>query len=184
MIKKKAIFFDRDGVLNKAIIKDKKPNVIIHCAGLVGGIQANILKPYSFLSVNLGMGLNIVECAIENKIEWIANPSDEALAKLYKNASLFLFPSRYEGFGWPPLEAQSYAIPVVCSDAASLPEVVKNSALTANAEDITTLSNHCLEILLQKELADDLRAKGLENIKRFSKENFQKELQEIYAHYH
>lgn len=62
-----------DKVLLNQFIKDKKPNVIIHCAGLVGGIQANILKPYSFLSVNLEMGLNIVECAIENKIEKLIN---------------------------------------------------------------------------------------------------------------
>ena len=54
-------------------IKIKKPNVIIHCAGLVGGIQANILKPFSYLSVNLEIGLNIVQCAIENKIEKLIN---------------------------------------------------------------------------------------------------------------
>jgi len=58
--------------LNK-YIKEIKPDGIIHCAGLVGGIQANILKQYSFLSLNLEMGLNIVQCAIENKIEKFIN---------------------------------------------------------------------------------------------------------------
>lgn len=54
-------------------IKEFKPDVIIHCAGLVGGIQANILKPFSFLNLNLEMGLNIVQCAIENKIKKFIN---------------------------------------------------------------------------------------------------------------
>lgn len=62
-----------DKVRLNNFIKKNRPNVIIHCAGLVGGIQANILRPYSFLRVNLEMGLNIVECAIENKIEKLIN---------------------------------------------------------------------------------------------------------------
>ena len=54
-------------------IKTTNPNVIIHCAGEVGGIQANIKNPYSFLNLNLEMGLNIVQCAINNGIEKLIN---------------------------------------------------------------------------------------------------------------
>tara|TARA_B110000483_G_scaffold28021_2_gene33974 strand:- start:222 stop:1139 length:918 start_codon:yes stop_codon:yes gene_type:complete len=62
-----------DKVSLNQFIKDKKPNVIIHCAGLVGGIHANIKNPYSFLNINLEMGLNIVQCAIDNGIEKFIN---------------------------------------------------------------------------------------------------------------
>ena len=49
-------------------LSENKPNIIIHCAGLVGGIQANIEKPYSFLSKNLIMGSNLIEAAVFNRI--------------------------------------------------------------------------------------------------------------------
>ena len=57
----------------KIYIREKKPDIIIHCAGLVGGIQANIERPYSFLSHNLIMGSNIIEAAISNKIVKLIN---------------------------------------------------------------------------------------------------------------
>ena len=70
----------------------------------------------------------------------VIDPGDDELIGLYRGASLFLFPSLYEGFGWPPLEAMACGCPVVCSTEGSLPEVVGDAALTAPAADEAALA--------------------------------------------
>ena len=68
--------FEMD-LLNNASVKENllkyNPEVVIHCAGLVGGIQANIEKPFSFLSINMQMGLNLINVSIELKIKRLIN---------------------------------------------------------------------------------------------------------------
>jgi glycosyltransferase involved in cell wall biosynthesis len=92
----------------------------------------------------------------------------EQLPLLFAGARLFAFPSLYEGFGLPVLEAMASGIPVVCSDSSSLPEVVGDVALMVTAEDIYGLSQ-----LLERGLQDDIwraqaREQGLERAKGFS----------------
>ncbi|PIX62673.1 hypothetical protein CO057_01610 [Candidatus Uhrbacteria bacterium CG_4_9_14_0_2_um_filter_41_50] len=72
-------------------------------------------------------------------VRFIDLPSDEEIAALYKNAALFIFPSRIEGFGIPPLEAMSYKTPVVAARTSSLPEVLQESAHFFEPDDIETL---------------------------------------------
>lgn len=93
---------------------------------------------------------------------------DAALATLYSTASVLLFPSLCEGFGWPPLEAMACGCPVVCSNAASLPEIVGDAALTADPLDVAALAGHCRRLHDTPALADDLRQRGFHNVKRFS----------------
>ena len=114
------------------------------------------------------------ESKLRNKVIQIRKLNLEEVADLYNCVDLLLFPSFYEGFGRPPLEAMSCALPVVCSNAASLPEVVGDAALIADPEDEETLSNHVLSVLKDDNLKDLLINKGLKNIKRFSwKKNIQ-----------
>ncbi|MCH2175607.1 MAG: glycosyltransferase family 4 protein [Lentisphaeria bacterium] len=117
-----------------------------------------------------------------NKIDWLEFPSDEEVINLYKNAKLLLFPSRYEGFGWPPLEAQALGTPVVCSNVASLPEVVEDSALTSAPEDIETFVEHCRKILSDSKFSQEMVDRGYENTKRFSLDQYTKKLKEIYEY--
>jgi len=83
-----------------------------------------------------------------NRISQLGYVSDETLPDLYRNADLFVYPSWYEGFGLPPLEAMAAGVPVVCSNTSSLPEVVADAGLLADpgrpeemAEKMTSLLN-------------------------------------------
>lgn len=109
------------------------------------------------------------------------NPTDQELLSLYRRASLFVFPSRYEGFGWPVAEAMACGCPVVCSNAGSLPEVAGGAALMAEPDDEPTLASHCLRLLESRETAEHWRLKGLENARRFSLEGTARALADIYA---
>ena len=90
-----------------------------------------------------------------------------------------MFPSLYEGFGIPPLEAQACSCPVVCSNAASLPEVCGDSVVYFDPNDIEDMRNKIQTVLNDKNLQNELRIKGLENIKRFGWERSAKQIIEI-----
>lgn len=77
-----------------------------------------------------------VELGIEGVVEWVVDADDVVVADWYARASALVFPSLYEGFGWPVLEAMTFGLPVVCSNAGSLPEVVGASAPCFAPDDI------------------------------------------------
>jgi glycosyltransferase involved in cell wall biosynthesis len=106
---------------------------------------------------------------------------DAVLAAHYRHASLFVYPSRYEGFGMPPLEAMSLDCPVVCSNAASLPEVVGDAARMFDAGDAGALRAAMEAVLGSRELAAQLRRRGGERVKRFSWERCARQTRAIYA---
>jgi glycosyltransferase involved in cell wall biosynthesis len=90
------------------------------------------------------------------------------LPALYSGATLFVFPSLYEGFGLPPLEAMACGTPVVCSNAASLPEVVGDAALMTDPTDVEGLAAAMFRVLTQPDLAADLRQRGLARAAQFT----------------
>jgi glycosyltransferase involved in cell wall biosynthesis len=87
--------------------------------------------------------------------------SDLRLAALYRGAAAFVFPSIYEGFGLPVLEAMAYGTPVVASDAASVPEAAGDAALYFPATDAGALAAQLTRLLTDDALAADLRARGV-----------------------
>lgn len=93
---------------------------------------------------------------------------DPALRALYSGAAVFAFPSRFEGYGLPPLEAMSLGTPVVCAEAASLPEVVGDAALLFAPGDGRELAALLTRVLDEPTLADDLRARGRERARAFT----------------
>lgn len=93
---------------------------------------------------------------------------DEDKAALYSGASVFVFPSLYEGFGLDPLEAMSCGAPVVCSNRTSLPEVVGDAALSIDPDDLSAMVEAMYNVLSSDELSADLRARGLARAKLFS----------------
>ena len=94
---------------------------------------------------------------------------DEDMAVLYAEAAVFPFPSLYEGFGLPILEAMHMGCPVVCYDNSSLPEVSGNAALVV--ENCTSMAPAIDKILDDKKLRDDLVKRGHAQVKKFSWDN-------------
>jgi glycosyltransferase involved in cell wall biosynthesis len=92
---------------------------------------------------------------------------DEDLPALYSGAELFVFPSLYEGFGLPPVEAMACGCPVASSHASSLPEILDNAALFFNPYQVEEISKTVKLILENKDLRENLRQKGLERAKLF-----------------
>ena len=126
--------------------------------------------------------LNLIkETGLSKYVEFIIDPDSPKIAELYRNACLLLFPSLYEGFGWPPLEAMASGCPVVCSNTASLPEVVGDAALTCPPSDEAQMAVNCLSILRERALAEDLIQQGFVQAGKFTLKRMGEELFRIYS---
>lgn len=93
---------------------------------------------------------------------------DEEVAAAYEYADLFVFPSLYEGFGMPPLEAMSYGIPVVASTAASIPDVCGDAALFCDPLSVNSIAEAIYEVLTVPARRDGLVKKGVRRVQEFS----------------
>ena len=102
------------------------------------------------------------------------------LPALYNAVDLLLFPSLYEGFGWPPLEAMASGTPVVCSRAGSLDEVIADAALTADPEDVDTLAWHVGTVLTDENLRAALTGRGLARAAAFSWDRTAEQMMTLY----
>ncbi|MCX7855712.1 MAG: glycosyltransferase family 4 protein, partial [Anaerolineae bacterium] len=105
---------------------------------------------------------------------------DEDLVLFYNRADLFVFPSLYEGFGLPVLEAMACGTPVVCSDAASLPEVAGDAALQVSPSDEEGWAEAMYRALTDAHLREELRARGLERARAFTWERTAEETVQVY----
>lgn len=94
--------------------------------------------------------------------------SGEEKNALYKNASMLIFPSLYEGFGMPPLEAMTWGCPVVCSNVASLPEIAGNAACFVDPFHEESIAEGMIQVLEEKEYSRGLIQKGKERVSHFS----------------
>ncbi|MBN1137171.1 MAG: glycosyltransferase family 4 protein [Anaerolineae bacterium] len=125
---------------------------------------------------------------IDHYVVFAGYVHDADLPAVYSGADLFLFPSLYEGFGLPPLEAMACGTPVVCSNAASLPEVVGDAALLVDPRDVEGLTQAMLRVLTDAGLRQALRESGLRRAGQFSWERTARETvdvyQEVWGHAH
>ena len=124
---------------------------------VVGARSGNFSDPDVLSEV--GNNPNIIFCG---------RVSDSELRQLYSGALAFFFPSLYEGFGIPPLEAQACACPCVVSDIPSLNEVMSDSALFFNPYDVNDIAEKMYRVISDGDLRCNLREKGFHNLKRFS----------------
>jgi glycosyltransferase involved in cell wall biosynthesis len=108
---------------------------------------------------------------LAKKVTFTGLVDDEDLNTIYANASLFIFPSYYEGFGLPPLEAMLNGCPVVASNAASIPEICADAAVYFNPFDKEEITASISRVLEDKKLAEDLRVAGHDRVKAFTWEN-------------
>ncbi len=105
---------------------------------------------------------------LENHLHLVGVLEDHALRELYKKASLFVFPSLFEGFGLPIVEAQSFGIPVICGKHSSLQEIGAESVFWADIKSTKALSKAMKSVLDDRNLQKKLKKIGLKNSHRFS----------------
>ena len=116
--------------------------------------------------------------AIRRDIHFLGWVAEEETAEFYRNAELFTFPSHFEGFGIPVIQAMASGVPVVCSDRTSLPEIAGDAALLVSPNDATEIARAMQRALEDTRLRQRLIEKGLRQAKKFSwEESARKTLQ-------
>ncbi len=120
------------------------------------------------------------ELGLDREVILLGHVPDGDLPALYSGATLFVFPSLYEGFGLPVLEAMACGTPVVCSNTSSLPEIVGEAALTFDPVDVEEMAARIEEALHNEALREEMRKKSLQQAAKFSWERTAKETLQIY----
>jgi mannosyltransferase len=135
-------------------------------------------------AINLGLNLKVVgggaftsseltlieSLKISDKIEYLGNVSTEELNKIYNFAFALIYPSYFEGFGIPPLEAMAAGCPVICSNTSSLPEVVGDAGLTFDPNNVEGAAEHIRNLQIPL-FRSNIISIGHDNTKRFSWES-------------
>lgn len=117
---------------------------------------------------------------LQNRITFTDHVSEDELTTIYDMADVLVFPSLYEGFGLPPLEAMASGTPVICSNISSLPEVVGSAGITVNPCDVDALAKAIIRVLGSDALQRKMKADGLEQAKQFSWEKCARETEKVY----
>jgi glycosyltransferase involved in cell wall biosynthesis len=120
------------------------------------------------------------ESRLENQVIFTGYVSDEEKPPLLAGAEMFCFPSLYEGFGMPVLEAMACGTPVLVSNNSSLPEVAGDAAVLVNAYSIEDMASSMERLYFDGELRRQLREKGIERAKKFTWQNAAKQLYDLY----
>lgn len=118
--------------------------------------------------------------SLQQHVRFTGYVNEEELPALLSAAVLFVYPSVYEGFGLPPLEAMACGTPVITSNVSSLPEVVGDAAVLVDPYDIDALSSAMVRVLSDATLRDTLREKGLARSKMFSREETARQTLQVY----
>jgi glycosyltransferase involved in cell wall biosynthesis len=122
----------------------------------------------------------VIHSRVENCARFLGFVPFDTLRIFYECAAAFVFPSLYEGFGLPPLEAMASGTAVVTSNISSLPEAVNDAAMLVNPENVFDIARGIREVLLDPELRACLVAKGREQAARFSWDRTAREVIEVY----
>ncbi|MCK4352412.1 glycosyltransferase family 4 protein [candidate division WOR-3 bacterium] len=138
---------------------------------VIGGYDKKYEKPIKEFVMKNGL---------EEEIVFTGYIERNDLPLLMNQALFFVFPSIYEGFGLPPLEAMACGTPVITSNTSSLPEVVGDAAVLVNPYNIKEIADAIENVLTNKKLREKLISKGLERVKLFSWEKCAKETLKVY----
>jgi glycosyltransferase involved in cell wall biosynthesis len=122
----------------------------------------------------------VVRSGVQNDVRFMGFVPIEVLRIFYDVAKIFVFPSLYEGFGLPPLEAMAHGTPVVTSNTSSLPEVGGNAALLVNPENVFEIRRGLQRVLLDPVLREQMKQRGYDQAQRFSWTNSVSRILEIY----
>jgi len=133
------------------------------------------------LSKHPDLRRTVIKSGVERDVRFLGFVSIDTLRIFYDLAKIFVFPSLYEGFGLPPLEAMALGTPVVTSNTSSLPEVVGNAAVLVNPENVFEITRALQRVLLDQVLREKLKAASIEQAQRFSWETSVRRLLEVYG---
>ncbi len=122
----------------------------------------------------------VIHSRVENAVRFLGFIPFETLRVFHEMAAAFVFPSLYEGFGLPPLEAMASGTPVIASHVSSLPEVTGSAAMLVNPENVFDIARGITEVLLNAELREDLVSRGRRQAARFSWDRTAREVLEVY----
>jgi glycosyltransferase involved in cell wall biosynthesis len=123
----------------------------------------------------------VIKSKMEHQVRFLGFVPFETLRCFYESAAAFVFPSRYEGFGLPPLEAMACGTPVVTSNVSSLPEVVGDAAILVKPENVFDIARGIREVLTDEALRAELIRRGYEQAARFSWERTARQVLDIYV---
>jgi glycosyltransferase involved in cell wall biosynthesis len=115
------------------------------------------------------------DVVLQEKVQFTGHMSDKELIGLYQHALALVFPSYYEGFGLPPLEAMYFGCPTICSNAASIPEICGDASLYFNPSVPAEIGEKMMDIYSSPDLRESLKEKGTRQVNKYSKETAIKE---------
>jgi glycosyltransferase involved in cell wall biosynthesis len=110
----------------------------------------------------------VKELKLERQVRFLGRVTDLELVTLYSLADVFAFPSFFEGFGFPPLEAMACGAPVITSNTSSLPEAVGDAAIQVDPHDISALADAITRLLEDESLREELRQKGYQRAQQYT----------------
>jgi glycosyltransferase involved in cell wall biosynthesis len=122
----------------------------------------------------------VVRSRVREDVRFLGFVPPAVLRVFYSRARAFLFPSLYEGFGLPPLEAMAHGTPVLTSDTSSLPEVFGDAALLVNPENVFDIARGIRQILTDQALRETLTRRGYECVRRYSWERSAQQVRGAY----
>ncbi|MCR4807844.1 MAG: glycosyltransferase family 4 protein [Lachnospiraceae bacterium] len=121
----------------------------------------------------------ISELGLESRVRFFGYLGKDELSEMYRRAFAFVFPSLFEGFGFPVLEAMSLGVPVICSDVSSIPEVGGDAVLMFAPNDEKQLAEHMKKLVSDKELYDKLSEAGYKRSRIFSIQKMAEETKDV-----
>ena len=122
----------------------------------------------------------VIQTRVDKVVRFMGFLPVDTLRAFYSAAEAFVFPSLYEGFGLPPLEAMACGTPVIASGVSSLPEVLGDAAMIVNPENVFDIARGIREVLLEPELRRTLVHKGYERLKAFSWDSTAQQVLKVY----
>ena len=132
------------------------------------------------LSGNPDLRRTVIRSGVQNDVRFLGFVPIEVLRIFYDGAKVFVFPSLYEGFGLPPLEAMAHGTPVVTSNVSSLPEVVGNAAVMVNPENVFEIMRALHRVLTDKALRDRMKERSYRQAAKFSWEISVRRILDVY----
>ncbi len=122
----------------------------------------------------------VINSRVQNDVRFLGFVPIGVLRIFYDLAKIFVFPSLYEGFGLPPLEAMAHGTPVVTSNTTSIPEVVGNAAVMVNPENVFDIMHALHRVLLDQPVREKLKARGIEQAQKFSWDDSVRRMLRVY----
>src|SRR3984893_8824542 len=132
------------------------------------------------VSGNPDLRRTVIRSGVQNDVRFLGFVPIEVLRTFYDQAKIFVFPSLYEGFGLPPLEAMAHGTPVVTSNVSSLPEVVGNAAVLVNPENVFEIMRALHRVLVDQPLRERMKERSYQQAAKFSWENSVRRILDVY----